>query len=314
MGPAPVASANAPPSNADEPSNVDEDADDSDSEEIEPPNPAREAELRWAKARFPEIGGYERLDAGLLKRLLDWAKPGETIKVYDRACRPTSVTRRKTMLRGIAYHGLRYAGGSSDEMSEGYSEVEIGWRFHTFSSNWSSYRRDSQGNWAFDGSGGFGDGGESVGHLLSAVTADAAWFDDSALGLALECGRLTEVESECTGGGKRLCERCEGWVPRTSSHEPNTFRHRTGKKRRVKDAVRVDCSAPCAPIEQPPDVKRANAALEGVLFVEPRATPPKPMVFRTEAACREYTKRHPFDREDLTEWRGDGNGYDDADE
>jgi hypothetical protein len=38
------------------------------------------------------------------------------------------------------------------------------------------------------------------------------------------------------------------------------------------------------------------------------------MVFRTEAACREYTKRHPFDRVDLSEWRGDSNGYDDAGE
>jgi hypothetical protein len=44
---------------------------------------------------------------------------------------------------------------------------------------------------------------------------------------------------------------------------------------------------PCAPIEQAPDVTRANEALREQWFVRAFSDEAKPLVFRTEAVCRD---------------------------
>lgn len=309
---APTASVCPPPAAPSDPE-LDADADDDDGEgeeqeseydAEEPPDPAQAAEWRWVKERFPEVAKYEQLDPGLLDRLLGWAKPRERIAVWDRACHPGYVRRTGDKLHGTVNRSFQLIPGDPDGMSMSYTEIQMGWSFDEFPSNWNEYKRDRQGNWQHQSSSGYGDG-RIVAHQLSAVTEEAAWYDNAPITLTIACKRVVEEDSACKGGGRRVCNRCEGWgpVPATLSSSFGISRH--PQKRRVKGTAPVDCSTPCAPLDEPPDVARANAALKKEDFVYPVSEEPKPVVFRTEAACKAYTKKHPFDADDLLLWQGD---------
>jgi hypothetical protein len=263
-------------------------------------DPAWEAEWRWVKQHFPDAATYEP-PSGLLARLLGWAKPGETILVYDRRCRPAPVTRRPDSLYGIVHRGFHVVPSVPEEMSESISEIRIGQRFDEFPSSAFHYERDSNGLWVNAGSSGFGDVRE-VEHMLSAVTNEAAWFGDAAVSLRIACSRMLQEESRCTSGDQRTCQRCEAWGAFPTSQESRYGGHRQVATRRVK-ATSADCRAPCPAPAEPAEVTRANEALRERPFRMRIHGTSKPLVFRTEAACRQYAKGHAFTADELDVWR-----------
>jgi hypothetical protein len=267
-------------------------------------DPAQTAESRWVNDRFPEIGTYRRLDDQLLARLLDWASPTGATVVFDRSCRPARLTRRGGMLRGFVHQQFDFDAEAPDAMTESFSELEIGFRFYEYASNWTSYRRGRSGSWVVDSEGGYGDV-RQVEHLLSAVTESAAWFNDGAVGLKITCTRVVTTAGRCKDGNRRTCDSCESWGPTPTTREADFGIGRTLARHKKVATGPMDCSNPCPAIEEPPDATRANRALENEGFVVSIDPAPKPLLFKTAAACRDYTKKHPFTSDERDVWHGD---------
>jgi hypothetical protein len=261
----------------------------------------RAEELAWATTRFPEIADHlsEQQMEALTLALLSWAEPGQSITVFDRACRPALVTRYDDELLGNLTRAITRTGGT---IGESYDQISIGFRMNEFGCNHVDYERNAAGKWAVASSQGLGCW-NIIGRALSQVRDDAAWYDAALVRLTVECSRKVLEETACADGKAKTCERCEEWKVRTHSLESNFGISRHTGVRRVTLPPSTHCDAPCALDTPPPDVRRANEALRGHEFLYTSDWNEHPLVFRTKAACRAYRKIHRFSAEELDSWR-----------
>jgi hypothetical protein len=254
-----------------------------------------DTEWRWLRGRFAEASEYRVDTSDSLQTLLAWANPGEAITIFDRSCRAVSVRRNGDQLEGYVHRALKL---SSDELTEDVDQIRLGTTLALSGCNSRMYARNADGDWELVGSGGIGCE-RQLGHLLSKVTSDAAWYDGAEVELSIECSRLVEEEMPCRDGSRRSCTRCETWWLAPTSNEFGG--HAPGTTRKVALREPADCSVPCS-LDRPEDVRRADAVVAGRSFFTDLDVDAHPFVFRTELACQAYRKVHRFSRDELDVW------------
>ena len=254
----------------------------------------------WLRAELPEetakLRPIEEAD-GLLDRLLAWAAPDETFDVYDRSCRKLELTRNERSLDG-PIHLKTVVRGKSKTVSG--DSIGFDWYITVVCSFENEYERTASG-WVETGASATGCA-DTVGGRLSEVTDAAAWYGGATVAISLQCVHRREQEQRCLDGAVRVCATCERIGIEADSRDGH-FRSAVGGATAHLPPGKepVDCAVPCPPDARGETVARVNAALSGVELLQ-IGVEEHPTLFRTRAACREYSKRHKLTAEDKAQW------------
>jgi hypothetical protein len=219
--------------------------------------------------------------------------------VFDRACRPAQVKRTDDQLMGMLSREVTRTGRS---LSESYDEISLGLRMDEYGCNSVEYERDGSGKWLVVSRQGLGCV-RMIGHALSHVTENAAWYEAALVRLSIDCRNVVSEETPCADGKTRVCERCEAWRVAVHSLESNFGISRRPARRRVQLPLADVCDSACAVNAPPLDVQRANEALRERKFLYIPDPEAHPLVFRTKTACRAYGKLHRFAADELEAWQ-----------
>lgn len=248
-----------------------------------------DSDWRWLERRYPEVGQYLRevpLDA-----LLAWFPEGTSGPLFNRSCARRTFRREEGELLGRVGEEVHEADG---ERTVTYEELVVG----------SYVSRTGSNSETFAGGEFVAESSTSemvqVGHLLSRVQDDAAWYSAVPLTLDVCCQLRQTVMEPCVSGGSRSWHRCARWG--ICAHAPNTMSigHPAVSPEPDTRSEAVDCSMQPA-ISEPAEVRRANAILaaEDVLGVSDEG---HPMFFRTLDACVRYRSQHPVEADELLPW------------
>jgi hypothetical protein len=251
----------------------------------------------WVRTHAPEASVALSLEAPetLRDRLLDWAPPDGSLRVWDLACREHRLTRGERTLSGPAHVSTRIEGNVKHVHED---RVEIGWDVVFVCGADATYTR-SGGVWTLSDSSASGCMSTPSAHI-SKLTADAAWFGGSTVTISLQCKRLREEVQHCRAGGTRTCAVCdelglsqvEESSKRTSGHVSSKSSHN------IDDA---DCSAPCPPDPIGDKIPALDNAFKDqrLLLSDPDV---HPTLFRTQAACQSYRRKTNVPADAIQTW------------
>lgn len=253
-------------------------------------------------SRFPALAEYadasdERVEA-LRSALLSWAETEGSTTVFDRACRPAEVTRRKHALYGALSRGIKRDRAS---ITEEYDQIWFGSRIEASGCKFLEYERNAAGQWTA-GKLTVMSCPEQIGSDLSQVSGDAAWYDGKEAALSIECAGQIIEKTKCPDGSVRVCERCTSFQPSPYLMSPTGYRYSPSPVGMWLTSTEA-CGTPCPIDPLVADVERANEALSGRVFFVKSEENAHPFVFRTKRACLAYQKTHRFHQDELDVWR-----------
>lgn len=255
---------------------------------------------QWLRAKLPEETAKLRPDESRanIDKLLAWA-PGEvSTVVFDRACRPLTLTRNETTLDGDVNETTTIEGNTKTVHRDG---IAFGFDITVVCGSDTIYERNAGGAWVESGGSATGCA-HSLGHNLSDVRDGEVWYSAEQVTLTVACSSRHEREQLCTDGSTRTCAACtaasvdikrQRGLGQTSRH--GTIGVREGK------AAAVDCSTPCPVDELSPMIAAANAALADKAF-EQLGYEQHPTLFRDRAACTAYRRKHVIAKDQVDVW------------
>jgi len=253
------------------------------------------AELSEETSRLRPIEETE----GLLDRLLAWAAPDATFNVFDRSCRKLELTRNERSLDG-PIHVKTVVRGKTKTVSgdsigfDNYITVVCSFE--------NEYERTAAG-WVETGASATGCA-DTVGYRLSQVTDTEAWYGGATVKISPKCILNREQEQRCLDGSTRVCTECKRIGIDVASQGPDAaFRGvvAAAEARVPPGPEPVDCAVPCPQDERGAKAERVRAALADVGLLQ-TGLEEHPTLFRTRAACREYSKRHKMTADDRAQW------------
>ncbi len=249
----------------------------------------------WVKAQAPaeaaELSAVE--PSKLVAALLDWAPPGGTITVFDRACRPHEVTRGERTLSGPANVTTTISGNTKRVHED---TVQFGFDTFFTCGGEGTYERRG-GAWELVESSATGCMSTPSKHI-SKVTEDEVWYGGETVKVALYCASRAREVQECRGGGQRVCSVCNrlGIGVKTG--------HGRGGQSSIQSSTKVDgvdCTVSCPADLISEKIALYDPALAGV-SLERRSDEPHPSLFRTRAACRAYARAHLVKASEVMTW------------
>ena len=257
----------------------------------------RDSHWAWLRTQAPEASAALSLEdpKTLRDRLLDWAPPDGSLRVWDLACREHRLTRGEQTLSGPAHVSTTIEGNVKRVHED---RVEIGWDVVFVCGSDATYTR-SGGVWTLSDSSATGCMSTPSVHI-SKLTPDAAWFGGSTVKISFQCKQLREEVQHCRTGGTRTCSVCdELGISQVEEPSKRTSGHVSSKSsHNVNDA---DCSAPCPPDPIGEKIPSMDSAFKDqpLLLSDPDV---HPTLFRTQAACQSYRQKTKVPADAIQSW------------
>jgi hypothetical protein len=211
-----------------------------------------QAELAWARSRFPELADYQLpLDPA---QLLGWVPVGQEVSLFlsldQYRCKPVVASRSDAVDELIRLKIFDMPKLKHGKKVRSYASATAGrWLHIGFGGG--EQTQDVGGGWS--DTSGWGSSGGGASAALSSVEGDAARFDAEPVRVETSCGPIEQLS--CSDGGTRPCNRCSevkieyfplplhgGSVSRGIGVQPST------------------CKEPC-PNTDNPDLTRLRAVL-----------------------------------------------------